>query len=255
MNWFVRRVDNTLAECPDSESEMTFETPALGEAFVFAVVAHCTSLAGGKRHHGGVWVDLMEETAIAHSLVRSVVREVCRRHSAFTPSSAENAANEELRRRFAGHKALRERWSVRVEVGVSEEIREVQREALVEQQKISAKAEADILRLRKLAEVSEVGEAFLSAAKERWIARYAVRLAQGTDDAAVILSELMDERQAGAERLIRLVNEMAAAHKGAGVYDLVIASEGVLRHALKQLGVDVPALESDPLFSSEELAV
>lgn len=255
MNWLVRRVDNTPSQLPHDASEVTFETPALGEAFAFTVVAHCTPLAGGKRHLRGVWVDFEEERALAHGLVRSVVREVCRRHSAFTPASAEGAVNEALRRALSGRDALRDRWSVRVEVGICEDVRELQRKALKEQQQISSQAEADILRLEKLTQVSRIGEDFLSAAKERWIARYAVRLAQRTDDAAVILGELMNERQAGAERLIGLVNEMAVAHKEAGVYELVIASEGAFRHALKQLGMDVPALESDPLFSSEELAV
>ncbi|MGI5268425.1 hypothetical protein ACQEUU_04685 [Nonomuraea sp. CA-218870] len=252
MFWLIRQFNIANSEDDMDVTELEFETPALGDGFTFHVMIRCTPVAGGRRRQGGIWGDVKEERAQAHEVARQVVREVCRRYSAFSPREAEVETSKSILSAFATHSTLRNRWSVQVYVNVSEDVRSLQREAQIRQHKIVSDAEEDALRLRKVQELAEISGGFLSSATGHWITRYAVRLAQHPEEAGDVVAQLLDERQERAERLVKLVNEMADAHQQAGIFELVIASEGALRHALKQLGVDVPPLESDSIFADAE---
>ncbi|MFG1947524.1 hypothetical protein [Nonomuraea sp. NPDC048826] len=248
----MRRFDIPISEDDMDATELEFETPALGDGFTFRVEIRCMPAVGGSRHHRGLWSDATEEKAQAQGLARQVVRDVCRRHSAFLPGEAEAESNQRISSVFASHSTLQGRWSVRVYVNLSEEAGNLQREAQIRKHQIISEAEEKALRLQKIQELKGISEGLLSSATDHWIARYAVRLAQHPDAAADVVAQLLDERQERAERLVKLVNEMVDVHQQAGIFDLVIASEGALRHALKQLGVDVPPLESDSIFADAE---
>lgn len=252
MTWLIKQIQSPQPE-RESDTALTFETPAEGDGFAFQVTVKCARLAGGRKHERGVWIDSEEELVQVHDLITDVVRKVCRAHSPFQPGAAEKAVNRDVDAALAAHSSLRSRWTVRVRVNLTDEVRELQRAAQIRQRQIVADAEAVTLRVQRLQELSDVSERFLTSAEGRWIARYAVRLAQHPESAAEIVAQMLDERQQHAERLVRLVNDMSSAHQQADIFELVIASEGALRHALKQLGVDVPPLESDSLFSAPEL--
>ncbi|MEU8277551.1 hypothetical protein ACFYOK_18125 [Microbispora bryophytorum] len=253
MIWLMRQFNVQQWEDKMEETELEFETPALGDGFTFQVVIRCVREAGGRRHDRAFWSDVEEEQVRAHDLVRRVARDVCRRHSAFSPGQAERETSESINAAFAAHPTLRGRWSVQVHVNLSDEVRSLQREAQMRMQKIISEGEAVALRLQKIQELTGISEGLLSSATGQWIARYAVRLAQQPEAAADVVAQMLDERQERAERLVKLVDEMVAVHQQAGIFDLVIASEGALRHALKQLGVDVPPLESDSIFADADL--
>lgn len=206
---------------------------------------HLTRLAGARKSR----YDVEEERAEARALVTDVVRGVCRAHSPFDPGSAETMANERVAEHFARHGTLRHRWSAKARISAAEEVRRLQRQAQTVQHGIIAKAEADALHLHRLQELAALGESFLAGCEDRWITRYAVRLAQNPETAAEILTQMLDERRQHAEGFVKLVNETSATYRQADILQLVVTGEGALRHALKQLGVDVPPLRSDSLFS------
>ncbi|GLW07859.1 hypothetical protein Misp01_29890 [Microtetraspora sp. NBRC 13810] len=253
MTWLIRRVyGDDWAEEKDT-SVLDFETPALGDGFAFHIVVRCVHEAGSRRQGRGIREAVEEERAKAHDVARKVVRQVCRCHSPFEPGPAEMELNERIDAAFAEHSTLRGRWTVHAEVGLTDAVRQHQRETLLEQQKLASHGETVKLRLKEMQALTAAGEQFLSSAGEQWITRYAVRLAQQPEAAADIVVQMLDERHKLAEQFVKLVNDVSAAHKQADLYDLAIASEGALRHALKQLGVDVPPLESDSLFPPREL--
>ena len=236
MTWLIKRFDNPSAGVvAKDETTLTFETPALGDGFTFQVKVRCVRRAGGRGQD--VWTGTKEERGKAHELLNAVIRRTCRRASAFSPDVAEEAANRAVADEFARHPTLRNRWTVQIQVGPSDEVRKLQRETQLGQQKIITEADADTIRLRK---IDELSEGFLASAESRWIARCAVRLAQDPDAAAEVIAQMLNERHRLAEHLVTLVNEASAAHHRADIYNLVLASEGALRHALKQLGVQVP---------------
>ncbi|MER7504813.1 hypothetical protein AB0L05_29025 [Nonomuraea pusilla] len=249
MIWLLRKYSIPQWEDEMEVSDLEFDTPALGDGFTFSVRVRCVRQAGGRRHDHGQWTDAREEQNEVHDLVRRVVRDVCRRHSAFSPEKAEHATNQSIAAAFSTHGSLRGRWSVQAQIDPSEEVRSLRREALIRQQAIVSEADARALRLRKVQELAEISEKVLSSVGGQPKVRYVLRLAQQPDQAAEVVTQMLDEHQERAERLVNLVNEMAGAHHQAGVFDLVIASESALRHALEQLGVDVPPLESDSIFA------
>lgn len=252
MFWLMRKFDYQQCEDKVEETELEFETPALGDGLTFQVVIRCVREAGSRRHVGAFWIGAGEERSRVHDLVRRVARDVCRRHSAFNPEQAEHEANERVNAAFAAQPTLRGRWSVQVHVNLSDEVRSLQRDAQLEMRKIIWKGEEAALRLQKTRELTRISEEFLSAATGQWITRYAVRLAERPEAAAETVAQMLGERQERAEHFVKLVGEMVDAHRQAGVFDLVVASEGALRHALKQLGVDVPPLESDSIFAEAD---
>ncbi|WP_156056325.1 hypothetical protein [Streptosporangium roseum] len=234
---------NPSDEYERDTADLTFETPAMGDGFAFQVTVRCARNAGVRHREAGAWPSMVEEKANVHDLVRGIVREVCRRTLAFNPEQAEEEVNGTLATLLTDR-----RWSVRVEVDLTEEVRRLQQDSAVAQHGTIAKAEIAALRVRKLDELSRECERFLSAATINWETLYAVRLAECPEAAADILADMLKDRQESAESLVRLVQTIADAQHSANVFDLVIASDTALRTALQRLGVPVPARADDPLL-------
>jgi hypothetical protein len=254
MSWLIKQFGPADDDKREQETiTREFETPAEGDAFGFRVVVHRTSKAGGRRHERGVWADAEEERRAADELIGSIVREVCRRHSPFRPGAAEREVNTALGNSFAQHSTLARRWTVRAEIGLTEEVRELQRRSLAEQHQINAEATAVSSRLRALDEARKQAESFLTELSTSWTSRYAIKLAQHPELAAGIVEDMLVARRADADHLIKTVQDMVDAHRTADIYELVISSEGALRQALGQLGVALPPADPDPLFVPADL--
>ncbi|WP_219467062.1 hypothetical protein [Nonomuraea rhizosphaerae] len=178
---------------------------------------------------------------------------MCRRHSPFSPGTAEREANQALEAAFINHATLKRRWVARVEVSLTKEARDLERENVVRQHAITANAKAVAMRLRALDDLRRQAETFLAGLNTSWASRYAVKLAQQPELAAEVVHRMLEDRRQDAEHLVDTVQRMVEAHQTANIYDLVISSEGALRQALEQLGVALPPLDPDPLFTPADI--
>ncbi|OUC99786.1 hypothetical protein [Streptosporangium minutum] len=251
MTFLIQRFNTAPAPSLPEESDIpAFTSPALGEAFDFTVAVRLSRLPSDRRSQ---WVPEREETDRVSDLVRQTVRATTRRHSIFEPDTAEAAVNEALDRCLAGvthtDPAIICRWGARAEIGLPEEVKEIRRAHLLNMYEIEARAEATKLRVEKLRDSSAVWEGLLSEATGSSFARYAVRLTEDPENAAGIFEQMLDARKEEAGELLKLVAEIVAAQRTAGIYDLVLASDNALRQAFERLGVPLPPADPDSMFA------
>nr|BFE81706.1 hypothetical protein GCM10020093_043070 [Planobispora longispora] len=167
------KFDNPNAADTTGSPELAFETPSAGDGFAFRVAVHCAREAGGGRRARRSAPDLGAEREEVLDRARTVVRETCRRHPAFRPESAEREVNRRLEAELRDGP-----WTVRVEVGLTEEVRRLQQTNLIAQHKVVTEAESTELRLERLHALSTRCEGFLRAAGHSWETLYALRLAE-----------------------------------------------------------------------------
>lgn len=235
---------------PEKSDILSFPSPALGEAFDFAVTVRLSRLPNGRRSQ---WTADQEEISRVGDLVRETVRATTRKHSIFEPAAAEGKVNEALGDRLTEASrtdaAIISRWGGKAELALPEEVKEIRRAHMIHMHEIKAQAEATKLRVEKLRESTAVWEELLSEATESSFARYAIRLTENSDTAADIFEKMLDARREDAQELLTLVSKIVGAQQAAGVYDLVLASDSALRKAFERLGVPLPSVDPDSLFA------
>ncbi|MFC3982657.1 hypothetical protein [Streptosporangium jomthongense] len=251
MTFLIQRLNATPPPSISEESDTPpFTSPALGEAFDFTVKVHLSWLRNNRRSQ---WTPDSEEANHVNGLIRQTIRATTRRHSIFEPDAAETAVNIALDRCLSGvsrtDAKIISRWSARAELELPEEVKEVRRTHLFDMHAIEARAEAAKLRVEKLRETGAVWEDLLSEATGSAFARYAVRLTENPENVADIFEQMLDARREEAEKLFKLVAEIVAAQRTAGIYDLVLATDSALRQAFERLGVPIPLADPDSMFA------
>ncbi|MFD0888838.1 hypothetical protein ACFQ08_30245, partial [Streptosporangium algeriense] len=233
------------------DAPMELTVPARGDAFSFHVVvavAWCVTSDGG-RTTTGLKADIAAERPKIHERAEEVIRRVARRFDPHLPGDAEEAVNEALTVEFARppHQCddVTITATVKAKVGLTEEVRELRKQlgqALLE---IQAKAEIDMAIMENMTRARDAWQGFLKDGMEDWAARFAVQLAENPKGVAGVMTTMVEERRQDAQNFLDVVKQVVAAQQSVDVFDLVAASDGVLRIALERLGVPVPPPAAD----------
>ncbi|MER7208308.1 hypothetical protein [Streptosporangium sp. NPDC000239] len=233
----------------DAPLELT--VPARGDAFSFQVVvtvAWCVT-SGDGRTTTGLKADIAAERPKIHERAEEVIRRVARRFEPYLPGEAEEAVNEALTVEFARppHQCddVTITATVKAKVGLTEEVRELRKQLGRVLLEIQAKAEIDAMIMANMTQARDAWRGFLTEGMEDWTARFAVRLAESPREVAGVMTTMVEERRQDAQSFLDVVKQVVAAQQSVDVFDLVAASDGVLRIALERLGVPVPPPASD----------
>lgn len=240
------------------DDTFSFTTPAKGDAFDFTVTAFCSWCAEGDRASSGLRADIAEQRMNARQRIQEKVRAEARKYPPFRPHQAEEAVNEMLRAELLGavHQCdeVTVRCTARVEVGLTEDVREQQRELGRKLLLVEAEAELTSLRIVKMDELRKEWLRFFEEGKDDWRTRHAVQLAEYPQDVSNVITNMLNERRQEAVRLLETIDNMVAAQRTTNVYDLVIGSETVLRKTLDVLGIPVAPTPPDSPFAPMEEA-
>jgi hypothetical protein len=224
----------------------SFPVPSAEPAYDFTVAVFYRKSGGGRRRTS-LWLDARERGETS-GIVRETARQVSREYSVLEPVRAEQAINAELDRRLAGEgRAAGSPWSARVEVTAPDEVRTMMRTALHRRYEIDSRARENELRLHKTDVLRHRWTEFLKDAAKDPTAPHALALADGTDIAKV-LREMIKERRNDVGEWLTLIASIVEAHQNAGVLDLVVESDTVLRRTLEMMGIELPAPDGDALL-------
>jgi hypothetical protein len=231
---------------PSGDKLESFSAPAAEPAYDFIVEVFYRRTVTGRRRTS-LWLDERERGGLS-GIVRETARQVSREHSILEPGQAELAINTDLDRRLGGGgRTGRPAWSARVEVAAPDEVRAMMRKGLQDRYEIESRARANQLRMDKTELLRQRWEAVLNDAAKNPTAPHAFELAEGTE-AARVLRTMLAERRTDTGEWLTLIARIAEAHQNAGVLDLVVESDTVLRKTLEMMGIQLPALDTDALF-------
>jgi hypothetical protein len=223
----------------------SFPAPAAEPAHDFLVEVFYSKNPGTRR--SSVWLYERERREMS-GFVRETARRVSREYSILHPGNAEQAINAELGRRLhKGRSAGRATWSARVEVTAPDQVRAMMREELQKRYEIESRAGQNELRLDMTERLHRRWTGFLNDAAKNPIGPYALELAANPEDIAQVLRTMLKERHKDTGEWLTLVARIVEAHRDAGILDLVVESNSVLRRTLEMMGIELPALDSEAL--------
>ncbi|MGR6919136.1 hypothetical protein ACU635_33225 [[Actinomadura] parvosata] len=232
------------AEPPRGMSPATFDSPAKGDAYDFAVTLHLAAGSAGKRTRGAPPDDLLDVEAVVQR-AREEVRPITRRFEITQAGAAELAANERL---SAITLIGTYRWRVRAEVNVPEEVRELNRDAYRKQHEIRSRTAAALLDIRSTDEIRQKWQDFLAMVVSSPRAAQAIRLAHDPAQLPQVVAELVEQREGGVQDLLAVIDRIVRNYQAVDLLDFEIRNESVLRKTLELLGLPVPPLEDgEPL--------
>jgi hypothetical protein len=238
---------------PEAEPLVNIEpfvlaSPARGDAYDFSVTLFRTATSVGRRARALFNDDVPEAEAVLQRACQEV-RPITRRFEITEAGAAEQAANEKLRS-ISGLMTGVYRWTVRAEVNVPEEIRQLNRDAHRKQHDIRSDAAAALLQIKSTDEVRQKWQEFLAAVEGSARVVHAIQLAVSPEQLPQIIAELVEQRQRGAQELLGNIDRIMQSYQAVDMLDFVASNETVLRNTLELLGLPVPPLEDDSLLVS-----
>jgi hypothetical protein len=242
--FLINRQLTDPAARPLSDEPATFSSPATDPAYDFTIEAYYRKTEMNRRRTSP-WLDERERIRTS-VLVRETAREISREYSIYEPGAAERAINAELVRRLGeGGRVDRSVWSARVEVRPPDEVREMLRKDLKGRYEIESRARANGLLLDMTDQLNQRWAAFLKGTAKTPAAPYALKLAEKPENFAEVLQEMLNERNKDTDEWLTLVTRIVEAHRDAGILDLVVESDTVLRKTLEMMGIELPPVDRD----------
>jgi hypothetical protein len=229
-----------------SENAESFPAPSADPAYDFTVEVFYRRSAAGKRRTTP-WLDERERGDMS-GIVRETARQVSREYSILEPARAEEAINAELDGRLDGGES---RWSARVEVTAPTDVRKMLRRALHRQHDIDSRARENERLLAKTDTLRRRWSDFLNDARKDPAAPYALQLVE-REDVATALRDMLAERRRDVGEWLTLIARIVEAHQNAGVLDLVVESDTILRKTLEMMGIELPAPDEDALLLPDQ---
>ncbi|WP_431916352.1 hypothetical protein [Nonomuraea jabiensis] len=249
--WLAPMLYHVQQNEPEAEPPVNIEpfvlgSPAKGDAYDFSVTLLRTATSAGKRTRALLNDEVPEAEAVLQRACQEV-RSTTRRFEITEAGAAEQAANEKLRS-ISGSMTGAYRWTVRAEVNVPEEIRQLNRDSHRKLHDITSDAAAALLRIKSTDEVRQKWQEFLAAVEGSARVVHAIQLAAAPEQLPQIIAELVEQRQQGAQELLGTVDRIMQSYQAVDMLDFVVSNESVLRSTLELLGLPVPPLEDDTLL-------
>jgi hypothetical protein len=179
---------------PEAEPLVNIEpfvlaSPAKGDAYDFSVTLLRTATSAGKRARALLNDEVPEAEAVLQRACQEV-RSITRRFEITEAGAAEQAANEKLRS-VSGSMTGAYRWTVRAEVNVPEEIRQLNRDSHRKLHDIRSDAAAALLQIKSTDEVRQKWQEFLAAVEGSARVVHAIQLAVAPEH----LPQIIDSRE------------------------------------------------------------
>ncbi|MGW4797278.1 hypothetical protein ACWEPC_33140 [Nonomuraea sp. NPDC004297] len=221
-------------------------SPAKGDAYDFSVTLFRTATSAGKQTRTLLNDEVPEAEAVLQHACQEV-RSITRQFEINEAGSAEQATNEKLRS-ISGSMTGVYRWTVRAEVNLPEEVRQLNRDNHRKLHGIESDAAAALLQIKNTNEVQQKWQEFLAAVEGSARVVHATQLAAAPEQLPQIIAELVEQRQQGAQELLGTVDRIMQSYQAVDMLNFVVSNESVLRNTLELLGLPVSPLEDDPLL-------
>ncbi|GAA2672126.1 hypothetical protein [Nonomuraea recticatena] len=231
---------------PTDIQPFTFSSPAQGDAYDFSVTLQRTARAAGKRARV-VLDDEMPEAETVLQRACEEVRPITRRFAITEAGAAEQAANTRLAD-LSGSMAGVYRWTVRAEVNVPDEVRQLNRDAYRKQHDIKSKAAAALLDIESTDRVRQKWQEFFATVEGSAGVMQAIQLTADPKKLPQVITDLIERREKGAQELLGTVDKIMESYRTVDMLDLVVRNDTVLRQTLKLLGLPVPPLEDETVL-------
>jgi hypothetical protein len=257
-----------LLDVHEPSEDFSFETPAFGDAFNFRVRVRCSwtvqataSEDETKKKVAEVREFIEQSRAITRDRIEERVRPIARTFPPYRAAEAEKALNETISDCLNDGDV---RVTVRTWVDVSDPVREdlqaVWHDRLIaesgsELDSMLKKAQMELSGDLKKAHVAQLGElqeewrkllvaglvqiGAVDEAKTRWLAPYALALAEDPKNAAGYLKDALAGRVDHAERLLADLGVLAIDDRVEAI-EFAFQSQSALHRLLMYLGVPVP---------------
>jgi uncharacterized Zn finger protein (UPF0148 family) len=243
-----------LLDVHEPSDEFTIETPAMGDAFNFVVrirCSWCVQATATEEEKEEKTEEVREFIAKSRSITRDrleeQIRPLARRFPPYRAAEAEAALNKEIVDCLNDGDV---RVTVRTWVDVCDPVREDLRK--VWQQRLLVDADGDLSKSnvellaalqrawRRLLTEGMEGIGAVPEAKTRWLAPYALALAQDPKNAAGYLKAALTERVDHTEQLLADLGALTIDERYEAI-EFAFQSESTLRALLTHLGVPVPS--------------
>ncbi|MGP3920940.1 hypothetical protein [Nonomuraea sp. 10N515B] len=231
---------------PANVEPFTFDSPAKGDAYDFSVTLHRTATSAGKRARAVLDDELPEAEAVLQRACEEI-RPVTRQFEITEAGAAELAANQRLAS-VSPAMTGSYRWTVRAEVNVSEEVRQLNRDAYKQQHDIRSEAAAALLRIESTDMVRLKWQEFLAAVEGSDRAVQAIQLAADRTQLPRIFMDLVEQREQDAQELLGTIERIMQSYQAVDMLHFVVSNETVLRRTLELLGLPVPPLQEDDVL-------
>jgi hypothetical protein len=247
-----------LLDIHSPSEEFSFETPARGDAFTFRVRVRCSWTVQAtapeeekKAKIAEIRKFIEQSRAVTRDRIEERVRPIARTFPPYRAAEAEKALNETISDCLNDGDV---RVTVRTWVDVSDPVR-VDLQAVWHERLVAVSAseldstlkKAHVTMLgelqeewRKLLVAGMVGIGDVEEAKTRWLAPYALALAEDPENAAGYLKDALEGRVGHAQQLLTDLG-MIAIDDRAEAIEFAFQSESALLRLLMYLGVPVPA--------------
>ncbi|MEU4720724.1 hypothetical protein AB0G06_13925 [Nonomuraea dietziae] len=234
---------------PTNIEPFTFDSPAKGDAYDFSVTLHRTVRSAGRRARTVLDDEISEAEAVLQRAFEEV-RPITRQFEITEAGAAELAANQRLAS-ISSAITGSYRWTVRVEVNVSEEVRQLNRDAYRKQHDIRSEAAAALLHIESTNRVRLKWQEFLAAVEGSDRAVHAIQLAADRSQLPQIITGLVKQREQDAQELLSTVDRIMQSYQAVDMLDFVVSNETVLRRTLELLGLPIPPLQNDTILIGE----
>lgn len=234
------------AEPPVDIEPFVLTAPAKGDAYDFSVTLLRTATSAGKSARALLDDEVPEAEAVLQRACQEV-RVITRQFDITEAGAAERAANEKLQS-ISGAMTGVYRWTVRAEVNVPDEVRQLNRDSHRKLHGIRSDAAAALLHISSTDEVRQKWQEFLAAVEGSARVVHAIQLAAAPEQLPQIIADLDKQRQQGAQKLLDTVDKIMQSYEKVDMLDFVVRNESVLRSTLELLGLPVPPLEDDTLL-------
>jgi hypothetical protein len=240
--------------------DFDFETPALGDGFNFRIRVRCfwtiQATAPDEKRETEIaevrkFID--DSRAVTRDRIEENIRPIARTFEPYRAAEAEKVLNDQLRHCIKGGDVL---VTLRIWVDVTDPVREDLQKVWHNRLAWDAGGDLQKEQVRLLGELQERWEELLKAgmrdmgmemdvdlAETRWLAPYALALAQDPNHAAKYLEGALNDRVGQTEKLLRDLLDLAVDERVEAV-DFAFQTQSALLKLLAFLGVPVPALAS-----------
>jgi hypothetical protein len=237
--------------------DVSFTTPAKGDAYAFTVHVDLCFCATGQLPHDRLLAKIDTRLPDVRTELKAAARRAAREHPVFRAGAAEphiaaaiqTAVDEALAGVPEADGAVLT-CTARVRVDMPDAVRELQRQAVVEQLRFEARYELSEQSARRLGELRVVWSEFIKDGLPNWETPYAVLMAQQPAQVAATLFTMRADRKTEAAQLVDTIAAVAAGHERMDLLEFALATDSALSKTYEVLGITRP--EPGPASNFDE---
>jgi hypothetical protein len=243
-------------------SDLSFDTPARGDAYDFTVSVALCWCAAGTLSEQALRDKLTSRVPEMNAEITAAARPVARHFAPYRPDLAEEHVAK------AVHTAVQSvlaatpdtdgvvlTCTARTRVAPAPAISEMQRQHVAPEMELEARYALSRLAAERLGELRVTWRDFIADGLPEWTTPYATSLALHWDETPKILFGMRADRQHEAEGMVNTIAQVASGHDRLDLLEFAVASDSALRKTYELLGIPLPDQAPDSLFSAPSPAM